>query len=47
MLSDDIKKIPLTSTRKVTELLVESVTLRYDPMGNLPRCDQTLSRETI
>ena len=33
-----IKKISLTSTRKVPELLVESLTLRYDPMGNSPRC---------
>ena len=31
------KKNPLTSTRKVTELLVESLTLRYNPMGNSPR----------
>ena len=34
-------KIPMTSTRKVTKLLVESdpyLTLMYDPVGNLPWC---------
>ena len=37
-LSDDVKRFPPTSTRKDTELLVEPLTLRYDPIGNLPRC---------
>ena len=31
------ENFPLTSTRKVTELFVESLTLRYEPMGNSPR----------
>ena len=38
MLSDDVKKIPFTSTRKRPKLLVESLTLGYDTMGNSLRC---------
>ena len=33
-----MKKNPLTSTRKGPKLLVESLTLRYNTMGNSPRC---------
>ena len=39
----NFKKILLTSKRKGTDLLVESLTLRYNPMGNSPKWNQHTS----
>ena len=36
------QNIPLTNTKKEATFLVESLTLRYDPMGNSPTCTANL-----